>query len=122
MAALTEHEKSLVVNTVKGIAPVIHELEQQIHKLQARVAELEGSSLRYLGVYQPSAAYRRGDIVTLDGSGWHCTRAVSAERPGSTDAWQLMIKHGKDAANPRSNTATSHARENGHLAWPRAPI
>jgi hypothetical protein len=58
-----------------------------------------------------------GSVVTYDGSAFHATRDVSAERPGTTDAWQLMIKHGKDAASPRSDaTATARPRENGHTA------
>jgi hypothetical protein len=50
------------------------------------------------------------------------TRSVSAARPGSSDGWQLMVKHGKDAptATPRSDAvATSNERKNGHFPNPR---
>jgi hypothetical protein len=80
---------------VTGIAPVIHELihdlEKRIVALQARMAELESSALKYCGVYQPSVSYQRGNVVTCHGSAFHATRTVSAERPGTTDGWQLMV-------------------------------
>jgi hypothetical protein len=68
--------------------PYLKKLEQ----LEQRVAELEAGAMKYCGVYQPSASYQRGNVVTCDGSAFHATRNVSAERPGTTDAWQLMIK------------------------------
>src|SRR5262245_30622928 len=76
--------------------------------LGKRIAELEASGLRYMGVFQSSMSYQRGSVVTHDGSAWHATRAVTAERPGTSDGWQLMVKHGKDASTPnsRSDTAT----------------
>ena len=105
-----------------GVAPHIHELEKQIAALQARVDELETGTLKYCGVYQPSASYQRGSVVTFDGSA--STRAVTAERPGTTDGWQLMVKRGKDASstpNPRSDAAIARSRENGHYANPTSP-
>jgi hypothetical protein len=110
------HDTALVKAIINGIAPTILALEQ-------RIAELESSALKYCGVYQPSASYQRGNVVTCDGSAFHATRAVSAARPGTSDGWQLMIKHGKDAPTPipRGETATAHPRENGHYAKPRTP-
>ena len=71
--------------------------------------------MKYCGVWQPSAAYQRGNVVTYDGSAWHATRAVAAERPGTSDGWQLMVKHGKDAANPRSDATAAASQRNGSL-------
>ena len=118
-SALSTREKALLA----GIAPIIHDLETQTTELRARIAELESSTLKYCGVYQPSASYQRGCVVTCDGSAFHATRAVNSERPGTSDAWQLMVKHGKDAPTPtpRSETATAHPRENGHYSRPRTP-
>jgi hypothetical protein len=106
---------SLITGIIESIAPYIHELQMQVEALQKRVAELEESSLKYCGVYQPSASYQRGHVVTHDGSAFHAVRATNAERPGNSDAWQLMVKHGKDAATvqPRSDTTVAAAR-NGH--------
>src|SRR5262245_53076792 len=112
---------ALVAAIMKAVAPHIFELEQKVDALSARVAELEASSLKYMGVYQTSGSYPRGSVGTQDGSAWHATRAVTAERPGASDGWQLMVKHGKDAAGPRSETATANARVNGHYSRPRSP-
>jgi hypothetical protein len=116
-----KHEdiKALMV----GIAPALHELEKQIAKLQARIVELESGAMKYCGVHQPSIAYRRGSVVTYDGSAWSATRDVSVERPGSGDGWQLMVKHGKDAAtaSPRSDATTAAHARNGSTLPPSNP-
>ena len=109
--AVTTPNAALIKAIMQGLAPFIHDLEKQIAALQARITELEASRLKYCGVYQPSAAYQRGSVVTLDGSAFHATRNVSAERPGTSDAWQLMVKHGRDA----SSHATAHARNGSTL-------
>lgn len=49
----------------------------------------------YKGVYQPETPYTPGNVVSLGGSGWHCNTATS-DRPGTSEAWTLMIKHGRD--------------------------
>jgi hypothetical protein len=81
-----------------------------VKPLERRIAELEAGSMKYMGVYQPAQAYKRGHVVTCDGSAWCCTRdGVSAEKPPG-DGWQLMVKSGIQTARPR---------ENGHYASPR---
>jgi chitodextrinase len=110
-----------------GIAPILKDeieaLQKQIAALSARIAELESGAMKYCGVHQASMVYCKGNVVTHDGSAWCATRSVNAERPGTSDAWQLMVKHGKDAvasSSPRSDaTATSNERRNGHYANPR---
>jgi hypothetical protein len=102
---------------VKGFAPVIKdEIEKAIAPLVARILELENSGLKYLGVFQTSMAYRKGNVVTFDGAAWCATRDVSVEKPGSTDGWQLMIKSGRDAS-----AATATPRVNGHYSRARSP-
>jgi hypothetical protein len=118
--ALTEHEKGLITNTMKGIAPVIRELEQRMYKLEQRIAELEGSSLRYMGAHQPSIAYRKGDVVSYEGCAWCATRDVSVERPGRSDGFQMMIKSAEASSSPRSDATAAHAR-NGHAGGPANP-
>lgn len=39
--------------------------------------------------------YEQGDHVSADGSGWIAQRA-SADRPGTSDAWRLSTKRGRD--------------------------
>lgn len=39
--------------------------------------------------------YDKGDLVTWGGSVWHCQRKTT-DKPQTSDAWKLMVKHGKD--------------------------
>lgn len=53
--------------------------------------------LTYCGVFVSGKEYGTGDVVTYSGSAWHCNGSTSA-RPGEGHtAWQLMVKHGRDA-------------------------
>src|SRR4029450_4986883 len=84
---------------------------EKLEHLEQRVAELESGTMKYCGVHHPSLAYRKGHVVSYDGSAWCATRDVSVERPGHGDGWQLMVKHGKDAstATPRNDTSATAA-------------
>ena len=51
---------------------------------------------RYQGAYASARSYRPGDVVSYDGSAWHC-EVLTSSRPGDgSRAWQLMVKHGRD--------------------------
>ena len=69
-----------------------HELFALADELRSRIALLEESATRYRGVFDKSATYHAGDMVTARGGLWHCetsTRAV----PGSPNSgWRLMHK------------------------------
>jgi hypothetical protein len=112
------------IGLVQGVAEVIHELEKQIERLEQRIVELEAGSMKYCGVHQASIAYRKGNVVTYDGSAWCATRDVSVEKPGHGDGWQLMVKHGKDApgvASPRCDASTAAHARNGSTLPPSNP-
>src|SRR5262249_44838716 len=108
MAALTEeqiaaaaantHDGRLIHSIMTAILPKFLELEQKVAALQSRITELEVSSLKYVGAFQLAVSYRRGDVVSFEGTIWHACRATTAERPGGSDSgWQLMAKsHGRD--------------------------
>ena len=50
----------------------------------------------FCGVHQAGASYEPGDLVTLQGSIWHCN-AATRERPGTgAAAWTLAVKCGRD--------------------------
>ncbi len=61
-----------------------------------RVEHVEERGVRYRGVYQRSEDYKRGDLVTFEGSMWHATRDT-IEEPGASKDWQLAVKKGRDA-------------------------
>lgn len=76
---------------------------KKLDALSARIVELEAGGIHYCGVYQRSGVtYRKGSLVTADGSGWIALReAKEGEAPGASSAWQLAIKRGKDGRDAR---------------------
>jgi len=51
---------------------------------------------QFCGVHQAGARYEPGDLVTVQGSLWHCNAATS-DRPGTGAAtWTLAVKCGRD--------------------------
>jgi hypothetical protein len=61
---------------------------------QARVARFVMPSMIYRGVWS-SAPYAPGDVVSWEGSMWHC-EAATEDRPGTSPGWRLCVKHGRD--------------------------
>jgi len=56
---------------------------------------------RWQGVFTDGRAYQVGDLVTWEGSAWHCQRPTSM-RPGDhAAAWRLMVKRGRDYTGRR---------------------
>lgn len=53
------------------------------------------------GLYQPGSKYERSDIVIFGGSAWIAQRDLEDEPPGSSDAWKLFVKKGKDGKSAR---------------------
>ena len=78
------------------IGEVRKSLEEQVTTLERRVADLESRVPEYQGVYSAVETYRKGALVTWDGSMW-IARATTNHQPGTTDSWQLCVKHGRDA-------------------------
>jgi hypothetical protein len=94
MAAL---EEDLAVELGTIIRSAMNPLRDEIAKLKTRVAELE-SGIRYCGVYQRAANYRRGDITTHEGSMWCAVSDVAPnDQPGKSQGWQLCCRAGRDA-------------------------
>ncbi len=70
--------------------------------LKDRVADLEAAPIRYRGVWQNSDEYKRGHVVTDNGSAWHAVKDIEpGERPGVSKSWQLMVKAGRDGKDTR---------------------
>ena len=56
---------------------------------------------RWQGVYTPARAYQPGDLVTWEGSAWHCQQATSSKPGDHAAAWRLMVKRGRDYTGRR---------------------
>jgi hypothetical protein len=98
---LSSRDRALAQGFAQGIAPVIHELEKQVGKLQSRIEELERSQKTYLGVWKADREYSAMSEVTHDGARWYCSKSTS-NRPGASADWVLMEKSAA-AATPRVN-------------------
>ncbi len=57
----------------------------------------------YLGIFKASEEYQQGDMVTHDGSVWHCNAEKTSSIPGKSEDWQLAVKsvRGKDGKDGR---------------------
>ena len=52
--------------------------------------------MQYRGIWRGEDDHRIGDCVTFEGSIWYCWQNKTKDRPGTSDAWQLAVKRGKD--------------------------
>lgn len=50
----------------------------------------------YQGVHKDGCDYEAGDMVTRDGSVWHCEAEKTRSVPGKSDDWKLAVKRGND--------------------------
>jgi hypothetical protein len=79
-----------------ALAPTIAEfVAAAVAPLKLRIAELEKGGLKYCGVYQRALDYKRGSLVTFEGSAW-CALVDTREVPGRSNSWQLAVKAGRD--------------------------
>jgi hypothetical protein len=85
------------------------ETESKLAKTEARLAEVEAFGVRYCGVWQAAGSYRRGSLVTDGGSMWHCNGDDPHERPGTSSAWSLAVKRGKDGKDATIGKAVRQA-------------
>lgn len=60
----------------------------------------------YKGVYRDDEAYDAHDNVTWAGSQWTSTKAENTAKPGTSDAWQLTVKAGRNGKDLRENAST----------------
>jgi hypothetical protein len=100
---MTEEDRT---EFLRAIAVFVKErVDQACAPLRERIIELEKRGVDYKGVYQRAALYRRGDIVTYDGSMFVAVTDIEPnELPGNGGAWCLAVKRGQDGAQLRSPT------------------
>jgi hypothetical protein len=97
-------------------------INARIETLAERIEALEMHGIRYVGVYQRAADYKRGDVVTYDGAMWVAIMdAPPNEIPGHSVCWQLSVKgpdprtRGSDGHDaPRLPTASRPTYETDH--------
>lgn len=91
------------LTTLSGAIKALQEwIAQQISDVARRLDQLEASGIKFAGVWQRATGYRRGCVVTHQGSAWCAIRDHDEpEEPGKSDAWQLMVKRGADGKDAR---------------------
>lgn len=60
----------------------------------------------YKGVHRDGEKYDAHDNVTWAGSQWTSTKSENTEKPGTSDAWTLCVKAGRNGKDLRENAST----------------
>lgn len=63
----------------------------------------------YRGVHQEGKAYEAHDNVTWAGSQWTSTKSENTDKPGTSDAWTLVVKAGRPGKDLRDSASTFDA-------------
>lgn len=63
----------------------------------------------YKGVHRDGEKYDVHDNVTWAGSQWTSTKAENTDKPGTSDAWTLCVKAGRNGKDLRENASTFDA-------------
>lgn len=90
---------------VVGVAEFRHEQDERVVRTLIRrsggdleVYEARFGGLLDRGVYKEGTTYEAGDGVTWAGSFWISQRDGNTDRPGTSDAWRLAVKRGRDGS------------------------
>jgi hypothetical protein len=86
-------EKTMLQTVGKFVASEID--KRAIKRIEQLEKEIE--QRRYVGVWAVGT-YHEGNLVTHDGSMWHCNQETT-QRPGSGPDWTLAIKRGRDGVD-----------------------
>nr|WP_314089385.1 hypothetical protein [uncultured Shinella sp.] len=88
------------------LAGVLHGRQEwtnhRLKELEERVSACEATGIKFMGVWQRSAGYQRGSVVSHKGCAWCASSDHDApEEPGQSHIWQLMVKAGRDGKDAR---------------------
>lgn len=82
---VTQNERAVTLALVRGE--------------QRKEFSLQFPVMIYRGVFKEGSGYKAGDAATFGGSLW-VARADTADKPGTSDAWTLAAKRGRDYREP----------------------
>ena len=82
-----------------ALANVIKQaVNDAVNPLQQRIKTLESApKVVYSGVYEAEKEYQAGEMVTNNGSVWHCNVKTMQKPDGSNTDWTLAVKKGRDS-------------------------
>lgn len=94
--------ESVLVDAIAGALAVsakigVLELAGAVVALQRRITRLEAREVpRYCGVWDAALKYAPSSMVTDHGSIFIAKAETMGVRPGTSDAWALAVKRGRD--------------------------
>lgn len=99
LAAKSVHFDDLL----RRMGSTLEALGQQNQRFERSIAEMKAaqSAMAYKGVFKAGDTYVRGNWTTWHGSVWHCNAATTGDEPGTSDAWTLAVKSGKNGRDAR---------------------
>ena len=105
------NEKKKLETYAKHLIPVIKDfvqsqtepLKARIKELETRLNEVELGGVKYFGTHSRVIDYKRGSMVTHNGSLWSAIKDCPQGKPGDTPDWHLVVKRGRDADRSRKN-------------------
>jgi hypothetical protein len=71
-----------------------------IKPLADRIAALEASPTKFVGIWTQGTEYQARSITSHDGSMWHCNENTKT-KPGTSPAWTLCVKRGRDGKDSK---------------------
>ena len=95
-----EEFADLVVGAIK-IAVDGPKIGGRLAQLEARLAELEQTTLKAATTWEPGKAFAKNDTIQRDGSLWQCVETHGAGEAFNHAYWKLLIKRGKDGRDLR---------------------
>jgi hypothetical protein len=78
------------------IAAAVAPLEARIKALEERPA-----GLKFVGAWEPDVTYEQGDCAQRKGHLWICMQQTTADEPGTSAAWRLAVRAGRDGRDYR---------------------
>jgi hypothetical protein len=86
---------------IKGLAAAVCDL---IKPLEDKLAEQERRIPKYRGYWEAGEMYSKSSLVTHGGSLWLAVQPTQ-ERPGNSDAWEMVAKRGRDGRHAKDLTS-----------------
>jgi hypothetical protein len=83
----------------KAIAIAIREATAPLIK---RIAALEASPFKFVGIWTQGTDYVARNVVSYGGSLWHCNESGTKDKPGTSAAFTLCCKRGKDGRDAKN--------------------
>lgn len=96
VTAVREH----VAGALRPVERRQEDFERRLRALEVR-GQSEQRGFFYRGVWDARETYSTHDFATHDGSLWCCLTDNTQDRPGTSEAWQLSVKRGRDGRDAR---------------------